>query len=180
VVEPTLTLRPMTMPDLETFERWLHEPHFARWFLPDSTVEAELDSNRSAIRGDEPTVVLIAELDGTDIGWCQWYRWWDYEAQAIEYGALPGEVGIDYGIGDPAHIGHGIGTRFIGVLLAHLRDAAPDASILVGPSAANVTSRRVLEKNGFSLVDVRSMPGEPNASPLALYRLPAGAPSAAR
>jgi len=161
----------MTMADLGVFERWLHEPHFARWFLPDSTIEAELASNRSAIRGDEPTAVLIAGLDGADIGWCQWYRWWDYEEEAVEYGALPGEVGIDYGIGEPERIGHGIGTRLIAALLAHLRDAAPDASILVGPSAANVASCRVLEKNGFSLVDIRSMPGEPNASPLALYRL---------
>jgi aminoglycoside 6'-N-acetyltransferase len=173
--DDAITFRPMTEGDLPLFESWLHQPHFARWFLPDSTVDAELESNREAIRGAEPTVVLIARVAGRDIGWAQYYRWADYPAEALKYDARPGEIGIDYGIGEPDLIGLGIGARLIAGLVALLAELHPGAPILVGPSAANVASCRVLERNGFVLVDVRDVPDEPNASPLALYRLAPGA-----
>jgi len=166
-----LTLRPMTEDDLPTFESWLHEPHFGRWFLQDATIEEELADNRNAIRGDDPAVVLIVELDGRSIGWCQWYSWWDYPTEAAEYDAAPAELGIDYGIGDPLLVGRGVGSQLIATLVERVREARPAASILSGPSAANRASCAVLEKNGFVLVDTRDIPSEPNASPIALYRL---------
>lgn len=166
-----LVLRLMVEADLLIFERWLHEPHFATWFLLDSTVEEELTSNRESIATGRPTVALMADVDGRTIGWAQWYGWWDYPDEAAAMDALPGEVGIDYGIGEPDCVGRGLGTALIAALVAHVRAERPGASILTGPSAANAASCRVLEKNGFTLVDVRDMPGEPNASPLALYRL---------
>lgn len=167
----TLRLRPMRLPDLELFEAWLDEPHFARWFLQDSTVESELADSRAAIEGVEPTEVRIVVADGRDIGWCQWYRWWDYPAEAAHYDADDGALGIDYGLGDPASIGRGLGTELIGLLVSTLRELDPHAAIIVGPSAANAASCRVLEKNGFTLRDVRDIPGEDEANPIAIYRL---------
>ena len=166
-----LTLRPMTEDDLPTFEGWLHEPHFATWFLQDTTIAQELADNLSAIRGDDPAVVLIAEFDGQPIGWCQWYLWSDYPLEAAQYEALPGEVGIDYGIGDPSVVGRGVGSQLIAALVETARNAHPNVSILSGPSAANRASCAVLQQNGFVLVDARDIASEPNASPIALYRL---------
>ena len=166
-----LTLRPMTEDDLATFRGWLGQPHFARWFLQDATAEHEVDERRASLAAGSATHALMAELDGRAVAWTQWYRWADYPDEAMHYDALPGEVGIDYGIGDPADIGRGIGTALIEALVLHVRRVLPGAGVLVGPSAANAASCRVLEKNGFTVVDVRDLPGEPNASPLALYRL---------
>jgi aminoglycoside 6'-N-acetyltransferase len=162
--------------DLETFERWLHEPHFARWFLEDSSIEAELAASRRAIHCEEPTNMLIAMLDSAAIGWCQWYCFDDDAEEVAEYEALPGEIGIDYAVGDPSWIGRGIGTQLVAMLVRVVRSAVPEASIMTAPSAANRASCRVLEKNGFRLVDVRDISGEPNASPLAIYRLAAETP----
>ncbi|HXP18237.1 MAG TPA: hypothetical protein VN840_01200 [Streptosporangiaceae bacterium] len=50
--------------------------------------------------------------------------------------------------------------------------ANPGAGILVGPEASNTASRRVLEKNGFELVAVRTVATEPTDAPMAIYRLP--------
>ena len=67
--------------------------------------------------------------------------------------ACDGEAGIDYVIGDPARIGDsGTGTMLVAALIAEVRRHHPGAGIVTGPDAANVPSRRVLEKNGFSLV----------------------------
>ena len=91
-----ITLRPMTEADLALFESWLHRPHFARWFLPDSTIEAELESNRAAITGADPTHLLIVRVGDRDVGWAQYYRWADYPQEAAKYDAGPAELGIDY------------------------------------------------------------------------------------
>jgi RimJ/RimL family protein N-acetyltransferase len=45
--------------------------------------------------------------------------------------------------------------------------------MLVGPDAANTASRRVLEKNGFELLEIRPVATEPSDAPIAIYRLPA-------
>jgi hypothetical protein len=52
------------------------------------------------------------------------------------------------------------------------RCAACVPGLLVGPDAANVASRRVLEKNGFALVAVRPVATEPGDRPISIYRLP--------
>ena len=164
-----LTLRPLVEDDLPRVEAWLRQPHLARWGLTASTVDDELADIRSYLDG-EPFEVLIAELDGTPIGWCQWYRWWDDPNEAEELGVGPDDIGIDYGIGEPNAVGRGIGTAFIGALVAHVRRTAPDVAIVVEPDAANMASRRVLEKNGFELVDIRKLSFE--AEDLnAIYRL---------
>jgi hypothetical protein len=43
---------------------------------------------------------------------------------------------------------------------------------LADPEAANLASRRVLEKNGFRLVDKRPLASERTGAVMAIYRLP--------
>ena len=47
----------------------------------------------------------------------------------------------------------------------------PGCAVLADPDERNTASRRVLEKNGFELVAVRSLPSEPTDDPVAIYRL---------
>jgi aminoglycoside 6'-N-acetyltransferase len=117
----------------------------------------------------------MVTLDSTSVGWCQWYRWADYPADAEAMGARDGEIGIDYAIGDPAHVGRGIGTTLIATLTTEIRRRHPGAGILADPDAANSASRRVLEKNGFHLVAVRPVATEASDAPMAIYRLSSAA-----
>jgi RimJ/RimL family protein N-acetyltransferase len=96
-------------------------------------------------------------------------------AEAAAVGARGGEIGIDYAIGDRAHIGRGAGTALIATLVTEIRRRHPGAGILSTPEAANTASRRVLEKNGFLLIAVRPVITEPSDAPMAIYRLPPAA-----
>jgi aminoglycoside 6'-N-acetyltransferase len=170
-----VSLRPMSEADLPLVAGWLRLPQVARWWTRDTTAEAETAKYRDRVRrGDQAaTHMLIISADGTPIGWCQWYLWADYPAAADALGASGGEAGIDYAIGDPACTGRGVGTTLIAALVAEVRRHHPGAGVLVDPDAANTASRRVLEKNGFLLVAVRSVVTEPSEAPRAIYRLPA-------
>jgi hypothetical protein len=53
-----------------------------------------------------------------------------------------------------------------------VRQTAPSAGLITDPEASNIASRRVLEKNGFRLLDLRRMTFEHSAAPMAGYRLP--------
>ena len=176
-IRPTLagmiSLRPMTLDDLPLVRRWLDQPPVARWWLSGGTVDAELDSYAEAIRGDDPTFMLIATQFGEPVGFWQWYAWSDYPKAADGVGARPGDCGIDYALGEPAAIGGGVGTELVAALVAEVRAYRPDAGIVADPEATNRASRRVLEKNGFVLVAERPVPSEPVDAPMAIYRLAA-------
>ena len=170
-----LGLRPMTEDDLPAVAAWLVLPHVARWWTPDTTAEEEIAKYRRRVSPQErpATSMLMVTWDGDCIGWCQWYRWADYPAEAAAMDARDGEVGIDYAIGDAAWTGRGAGTAMVAALVAEARRYCPGAGVLVVAAAANAASRRVLEKNGFGPVAVRPVATEPGHAPLAIYRLPA-------
>lgn len=166
-----IVLRPMTTADLELVRKWLLEPHVARWW--NDPVDEQYAEFERTLAGGEPTELRILTLHGSAIGLVQWYRWSDYP-QAADYGARDGDVGIDYLIGEPHLIDRGLGTAMIHAVVRALSAETPGASVLVGVDAQNAASRRVLEKNGFVLVDERDIASE--AEPLtALYRLEPGA-----
>ena len=169
-----LSLRSMHEADLPAVEVWLHLPHVARWWTPDTTAEREVAKYRQRITGTSArTIMLTVAWAGDPIGWCQWYRWADYPAEAAAMDARDGEIGIDYAIGDPDWIGRGTGTVLIAALVAEVRRHHPGAGILTAPDVANIASGRVLEKNGFELVAVRPVATEPTDAPMAIYRLAA-------
>jgi aminoglycoside 6'-N-acetyltransferase len=175
-----IELRPLVADDLPFVAGWLRQPHVARWWLAGTTAEAEL--NEVAARVAEPAgsptrLLAILERSRHDletpvrIGWCQWYPYDAYPAEADAIGARAGDCGIDYAIGDPAAIGRGLGTELIAALVGEVHRHHPGCGVIVDPDATNVASRRVLERNGFSLITVRAVATEPTDDPVAIYRL---------
>lgn len=166
-----VALRPMTEADLPTVGGWLAEPHVARWWTPGTTAEAQLDKYRERITAGGATTMLMGSDQGRPVGWGQWYRWADYPAAAQAMQARDGEAGIDYAIGDPTAVGHGLGTALVAALVQEVRRCTGQVGLLAAPDATNTASRRVLEKNGFHLVSVRPVATEPSQTPMAIYRL---------
>lgn len=172
-------LRPMTAADLARVEAWLGQPHVARWWNCGTTSQAHLDEYRRRLAGEDTATVMLVVTEGADpVGWCQWYRWDRYPSAAEAVGALPGEVGIDYAIGEPSAIGRGLGAEMVAALVIEARRENPGAGVLAYPQFANRPSRRVLEVNGFCLVAIRSVEGEPTDDLVAVYRLSEGVPGA--
>jgi len=64
-----------------------------------------------------------------------------------------GEVEIGYGLAGPSR-GRGLGTQVVAALVEELRTRAGVRRIDAHVVADNVASRRVLERAGFSLVEV--------------------------
>jgi aminoglycoside 6'-N-acetyltransferase len=171
-----VTLRAMGLDDLALVERWLAEPHVARWYLAGSSLERELEDIRSGVTGSQPVHLLVALDDDRPIGWCQWYLCEDDAEWAAEIGAGPGDVGVDYAIGEPACVGRGLGTALVAALVRLVRaERSEKCAVMADPEAHNVGSRRVLEKNGFELVAEKAMACEPTDDPVAIYCLAAGA-----
>jgi aminoglycoside 6'-N-acetyltransferase len=170
-----LTLRPMDADDVAFVTQWLREPHVAEWYLAGSNAEQEEADLRRSVAGAEAVHVLLVLRDGRPIGWCQWYRCDVSPDWATEVGAGPGDVGVDYAIGDPTCVGRGLGTALVGTLVSRVRAEHPGVALVSDPDARNRASRRVLEKNGFRLVGVRALVAERTDDPMAIYRLePAG------
>jgi aminoglycoside 6'-N-acetyltransferase len=168
----TVSLRPMMAADLDLVRSWMGEAHVAKWYLSASTVEQEIDDLERCVVGDEPTHALIVVENGRDVGWCQWYRCADYPEHAIAVGAEHDDVGLDYAVGDPTRIGQGVGTALIAALVAHIERRHSCAGLVADPDAANLPSRRALEKNGFVLQAERAVASERTDAPLAIYRRP--------
>ncbi len=162
----------MALSDLELVAGWLGQPHVARWYLAGSTVERELGDLRRSITGEEPARALMVLEDARAIGWCQWYLCRDYPDHAAAVGAAPGDIGIDYAIGDPTRVGRGMGTALIAALVDHVRRSYPSAGVVADPESANLASRRALERNSFALVMEGPVSTEPTDAVMAVYRLP--------
>ncbi|MFZ0039850.1 MAG: GNAT family N-acetyltransferase [Solirubrobacteraceae bacterium] len=175
-----IELRPMTADDVPYVANWLREPHVARWWLPNTTPEAELEELNARLSGagDQSTQLLTILEHGSQkrggasrIGWCQWYPYDAYPSEAAALGAQAGDCGLDYAIGDPTAVGRGLGTQVIAALVDEVRRHHPGCGVIVDPDARNGASRRVLERNGFSLISVRPVTSEPTDDPMAIYRL---------
>ncbi len=173
---PLISLRLLRLEDLPFVERWLSEPHVARWYLAGSSLERELADVRASVTGAQPMHVLAVLENDTPVGWCQWYACADDPEWAADVGAVEGDVGIDYAIGEPAAVGRGVGTELLAALVRVVRAARPNCGIVADPEAHNAPSRRVLEKNGFALVVVTAMDSEATDDPMAIYRLAGDVP----
>jgi aminoglycoside 6'-N-acetyltransferase len=168
-----VALRPLRVDDLALVERWLGEPHVARWYLVGSSLEGELADVRAGVLDGQGVHVLLVLEDDAAIGWCQWYPCSEDPEWAADVGAAHGDVGVDYAIGERSAVGRGVGTDLVGALVRLVRAERPGCGVVADPEADNVASRRVLEKNGFELVAVKALASEPTDDSMAIYRLPA-------
>jgi hypothetical protein len=85
----------MNEDDLPAVEVWLHLPHVARWWTSDTTAEREIAKYWKRVTGTSARTIMLTVTWARDpIGWCQWYRWAGYPAEATAIDARNGESGL--------------------------------------------------------------------------------------
>ncbi len=146
--------RPLTRDDFSLLGTWLASPHVEPWWREDPSPMAIESNYGPVVDGGDPAEVFVVELDGSPIGIIQRYLNSDDPAwlAALEpTGTPPDAAGIDYLIGHPALIGHGLGSAMIAQFVTDTFARYADApAIVVTVNAENVGSWRALEKAGFT------------------------------
>lgn len=118
-------------------QRWLREPHVARFWNHD-TADDDIERDfGGSIDGTEPCEDFLVLRDGLPFGFIQRYRIADYPEDLALLAALveipPGSISIDYYVGDAQHTGQGLGTAMISAFVAKCRADLPDATAIVVP-----------------------------------------------
>jgi aminoglycoside 6'-N-acetyltransferase len=151
-----IAFEPLHAEHLPQMQVWLSRPHVARWWGEPPTLEAVQVEYAGRLSGADPTHCYIVRLDGRPVGMVQTYQWDqpDNTQESAEIGALPGEAGVDYFIGEPDLIGRGLGPLILTRFLDEIVFADPDVTgVRVPIDMNNVRSWRCLEKLGFDRGD---------------------------
>lgn len=152
-----ITWRRVTERDFPLLQRWLREPHVARWWNHETSDEAVARDFGASARGEEPSQDWLALVDGLPVGLvqrCLLADYPDYLEELAEIVDVPEHAAtIDYLIGAPEHVGRGIGPRIIRSMLELTWADHPETTaVLVPVAAANRRSWRALEKAGLRRV----------------------------
>lgn len=149
--DTVVVLRPMTRGDLPLVLRWRQQDHVRRWWHADGAPTPErIESDYGpAVDGETPTRMWVVEVNGRSVGFVQDYRIRDYPEFAL-LAPDPDAIGLDYAIGEPGHVGRGLGVRMLWAWMLGARDRYPDATTyFAAPDHRNGSSLRVLDKAGF-------------------------------
>lgn len=152
-----LTFRRTTRTDLPLIQRWLRQPHVARYWAHDTSDAAIERDFAGSIAGTEPSEDFVVEHDGEPIGFAQRCRIHDYSEGHAELIALldvPEQAWtIDYFLGEPTAVGHGLGTAMIRAFTARCWDDHPTCpAIIVAVAAGNGPSCGALRSAGYAQV----------------------------
>lgn len=103
----TITFRPVGRVDFPLIASWLAEPHVARWWNQEFTIDAIERDFGPRVDGTEPGEDYLILVDKRPVGLIQHYQFADYPEYVEELApvmAVPDHaVSIDYLIGSHAH-----------------------------------------------------------------------------
>ncbi|MBX2879229.1 MAG: acetyltransferase [Granulosicoccus sp.] len=137
------SFRTFTTVDLDMVEQWLIQPSVARWY-PDPDYIEDLEDQLD----DENIVMQLVCLDNEPFAFVQDYAIHAWSDHPLSY--LPDDArGLDTFIGEPQQLNQGHGTRYLELLIEHLRASGVPA-LGIDPHPDNLRAIRVYEKLGFN------------------------------
>ncbi|WP_030162577.1 MULTISPECIES: GNAT family N-acetyltransferase [Actinomycetes] len=152
-----MRFRPIERHDLPLIQRWLEQPHVARFWNHDTSDAAVERDFGGSIKGTEPCEVFIVIHDGAPIGLIQRYLFSAYPEDLVEMQTLvavpPNALSVDYFIGVPDLTGQGLGTAMIREMVDKSWVDHPSSDTIIVPVAvANPASWRALLAAGFTQI----------------------------
>jgi RimJ/RimL family protein N-acetyltransferase len=147
---------------------WRRQPHVVEWFGPPLADVAHAERLYGArVRGEAPTRMWVARLDGTPVGYLQDYPVAAYDDYAVKV-QDPEAVGFDYAVGSVQHVGRGVGTAMVWSFMREVlcRDYPDVPRFLASPDHRNARSLRTLAKCGFQQGLWIDMPASEHQGPV--------------
>jgi RimJ/RimL family protein N-acetyltransferase len=128
------------MDDLPRLHDWLARPHVRRWYAPEpATYEQVAAKYGPRTRDGHPVRSYLILLDDREIGYVQ-----SYDADDA------GGVGVDLFIGEPEHVGRGVGAEALRRFVDEVVFGREGARFCIAdPNPENRASIRAFEKAGF-------------------------------
>jgi aminoglycoside 6'-N-acetyltransferase len=163
--------------DLPRLGAWLRATHVAPWWPDPNDPESLEREYGPSIDGEDSAEVFIVESEVGPVGLIQRYRTADepgWQRALNGTGAPLDSAGIDYLIGVPELVGHGLGTAMISQFVADTWTRYPEISaIVIAMQQANSASWRACEKAGFVRVWAGQMDSDDpsDAGPAYVYVL---------
>jgi aminoglycoside 6'-N-acetyltransferase len=143
----------MRRDDLPLLLHWLVQPHVSEWWRDEpADIESVADKYGPCIDGDDPTELFVIESGNRPIGMIQRYLMADEPEWSQAFAGIAevaDAAGLDYLIGEPDAVGHGLGTAAIGLFASMVFEWRPVTSIVVSVQQSNPASWRCLERVGF-------------------------------
>lgn len=153
--EQDIGFEPVTAGDLPMLADWMTRPHWREWW---GEPETELGYIRDMLEGRDTTRPFIFHLDGTPLGYIQYWSVGDaisdgYASESPWLLDLPPDaIGVDLSIGEPGRLAKGIGTAVLTSFLSRLAGEG-HRTIIIDPDEANGRAVRAYEKAGFIAYD---------------------------
>ena len=147
-----IQLRPATILDLELVEHWDRQPHVIVCDPSEEDWAYELQ------RSPEWREQLIAELDGTPVGFIQIID--PHKEESHYWGDVPPNLrAIDIWIGEAYNLNKGYGTIMMQLALEKCFAPPEVTSVLIDPLASNTKAHRFYERLGFRFIEERIFEG---------------------
>lgn len=144
-----LILRDATLNDLALLQHWDNQPH---------TIESDPNDDwnweTELQRNPDWREQLIAELDGTPIGFIQIID--PLREDSKYWGVVPPNLrAIDIWIGEKENLGKGYGTLMMALALQRCFADGTVSAVLIDPLETNTAAHRFYERLGFKFVKKR-------------------------
>ncbi len=148
-----ITFRAHSPDDAPLLWLWLNRPHLRAFYQKTPiALEAVQAKYGAYARGERPTAGHIASVDGRPFGYLQSYRnrdWPDWAALI----ACEGGMSIDLFIGEPDHLGQGLGRAMLAAYVENIVFApGSEGDAYIAHETANVAAVACSHAAGFEAV----------------------------
>ena len=160
-----IILRPLSDEHFPYLYKWNSDSEVLYWTEGEDVESYSPEVVRQIYGGvSQNSLCFLVEVNGEIIGEC-WLQKMNLPYVKSMYAEKTDVRRIDMSIGEKAYWGKGIGTLFIGMLVKFAFECEQVDVLHCFCEDYNIRSRRVWEKNGFSLVMTEEIP-QPNKGKL--------------
>ena len=138
--------------------RWLTNPTVQEWYenQEGDTLDAIKEKYQPRITGTDYVHPAIIEWQGKPVGYLQYYEAREEKGYPLKELLLeePDVWAIDILIGETEHIGKGIGSASLRLMIRYLFEEQRARTIIIDPDTRNERAIRAYEKAGFKKLKV--------------------------